>query len=79
LADCIFLINDDQTLVEMVSTSYDSEDLLQKLLADYPQILAGEQINSQVPRRWLLIDREVGIPGVETHIVADGKGINFSQ
>jgi transposase len=42
------------------------EDLLQKLLADYAQILAGEQINSQVPRRWLLIDREVGM-GMHPH------------
>lgn len=83
MADCIFLINDDQTLVEMVSTSYDSEDLLQKLLADYPQILAGEQINSQVPRRWLLIDREVGIPGEDNgnnrwsldHLFLDQEGI----
>ena len=83
MADCIFLINDDQTLVEMVSTSYDSEDLLQKLLADYPQILAGEQINSQVPRRWLLIDREVGIPAEENgnnrwsldHLFLDQEGI----
>jgi hypothetical protein len=51
----------DNAQVEMVSTSYDSENLLQKLLADYAQILAGEQINSQVPRRWLPIDREVGM------------------
>jgi len=84
LADCIFLINDDQTLFEMFSTSYDSEDLLQKLLADYPQILTGEQINSQVPRRWLLIDREIGIPAEENgnnrwsldHLFLDQEGIS---
>ena len=83
MADCIFLINDDQTLVEMVSTSYDSEDLLQKLLADYPQILAGEQINSEVPRKWLLINREIGVPGEENgnnrwaldHLFLDQEGI----
>ena len=83
MGDCIFLINDDKTLVEMVSTSYDSEDLLQKLLADYPQILAGEQINSEVPRKWLLINREIGVPGEENgnnrwaldHLFLDQEGI----
>ena len=83
MADCIFLINDDQTLIEMVSTLYDSEELLQKLLANYPQILAGEQINSRVPRKWLLINREIGVPGEDNgnnrwaldHLFLDQEGI----
>jgi len=36
---------------------------LQKLLADHPDLLAGEQIDSEEPRRWLLVAREMAVPG----------------
>ena len=62
----IFLIQADASLVAMVEGQYDSEDLLQELLSRYPDLLAGDQINSVEPRRWLLITREMGIPGEET-------------
>jgi len=61
MSNGIFLIREDK-LVEMSEQSYDSEDKLQKLLADYPDLLAGGQINSESPRRWLLIKREMGLP-----------------
>jgi len=38
---------------------YANEDLLQRLLADYPDLLAGDQMDKTVPRRWLLVSREV--------------------
>jgi len=46
----------------MEETDYSSELLLQKLLADYPDLLAGDQIDRNDPRRWLFISREVGVP-----------------
>ena len=46
----------------MEEAAYDSENLLQELLAKYPDLLAGEQINSTEPRRWLLITREMSVP-----------------
>jgi hypothetical protein len=58
----IYLIQDDDRLVEMAEQEYDSEDLLQKLLAQYPNLLAGDQINNMAPRRWLLVKREAGLP-----------------
>ncbi len=59
----IFLLQDDnKTLVPMSSRSYDSEDLLQALLAHYPDLLAGEQMNRNSPRKWLLVRREAGVP-----------------
>jgi hypothetical protein len=61
----IFLIQDDGELVEMRSQQYDSEDLLQELLCKYPNLLAGDQIDSRSPRRWLLVSREASIPGEE--------------
>jgi hypothetical protein len=59
----IYLIQDGGALVEMTEQPYASEALLQALLAQHPAILAGDQIDSAAPRKWLLIDREVPIPG----------------
>jgi hypothetical protein len=61
----IYLIQDDGGLVEMTEQGYASEDLLQSLLAGYPNLLAGEQIDSSSPRRWLLISREVALASEE--------------
>jgi hypothetical protein len=69
MGGAIFLIQDNGHLMEMNEQDYDSEDLLQGLLAKYPNILAGDQINSIEPRRWLLIAREASLPSEE-----DGAG-----
>ena len=53
----------------MEEASYDSETLLQNLLADYPDLLAGDQIDAEEPRRWLLVSREMAVPGEQ-----DGAG-----
>lgn len=58
----VFLIQADGSLVRMDASRYDSEDLLQRLVAEYPDLLAGDQIDGASPRRWLLIRRELGIP-----------------
>lgn len=55
----IYLIQDNDQLVEMTEQAYDSEDQLQELLETYPNLLAGDQIDRATPRRWLLISREV--------------------
>ena len=56
------LDNDGKTLRSLEEQPYDSEDLLQELLGEHPDLLAGEQIDEATPRRWLLVDREVGVP-----------------
>lgn len=61
----IFLIQPNGDLVEMNEQPYDSEDLLQTLLAKYPSLLAGNQIDPQAPRKWLFIERESGVPSKE--------------
>lgn|ERR1700754_702744 len=61
----IFLIQPNGELVEMNETQYDSEDLLQRLLAEYPSLLAGNQIEPRAPRKWLFIERESGVPSKE--------------
>jgi hypothetical protein len=42
--ETIFLLNNNGQLVEMNEAVYLSEDLLQKLLADYPSLISGSQI-----------------------------------
>ena len=61
----IFLIQPNGELVEMNEQAYNSEDLLQTLLAKYPSLLAGNQIDRKTPRRWLFIEREAGVPSMD--------------
>lgn len=61
----IFIIQGNDELVEMNEQAYDSENLLQTLLAKYPTLLAGSQIDAKAPRKWLLIGREFGVPSEE--------------
>ena len=61
----IFILHEDGTLIEMQETPYDSEVLLQRLLAEYSNLLAGDQINPHKPRRWLLASREMRVSGDE--------------
>jgi hypothetical protein len=61
----VFLIREDGSLVEFSEEDYPSEDQLQGYLADHPNLLAGDQIDSLAPRRWLLIRREVPLASDE--------------
>ena len=69
MAGRIYILNEDSKLIAMEEATYDSESLLQKLLADHPDLLAGDQINVEEPRRWLLVTREMAVPGEQ-----DGSG-----
>ena len=69
MAGRIYLLKEDSKLIAMEEAPYDSESLLQKLLADHPDLLAGDQIDAEEPRRWLLVTREMGVPGEQ-----DGVG-----
>lgn len=57
----IFLLRDGG-LTEMKEQPYDSENLLQKLISDYPNLLAGDQIDDASPRRWLFVSSEAPVP-----------------
>jgi hypothetical protein len=65
----IFLLRGDDELVPMTAQPYDTEDVLQALLARFPDLLAGDQLGGAAPRRWLLISRETAVPSEE-----DGAG-----
>jgi hypothetical protein len=59
----IFLLQPDKSLIRMDEQPYDSEVLLQQLLEQYPDLLAGDQMNPDAPRKWLLVKREMSVPG----------------
>src|ERR1700748_3872978 len=61
MAETIFLLNKDGELVEMTESYYLTEFDFQKLLADYPKLISGDQIDKDNPRRWLLVSREMGV------------------
>jgi hypothetical protein len=65
----IYLLRDEDQLVEMLEQPYDSEAVLQQLLAKHPSLLAGDQLGADSPRRWVLVAREASLPSEE-----DGGG-----
>jgi len=68
MAGGIYLIQDDDRLVEMMEQPYDSEEQLQDLLVTYPNLIAGDQIDRATARRWLLISREAAPSDEETAV-----------
>lgn len=64
----IFMLNGDNQLVEMRETPYEDEPMLQKLLADHPHLLAGDQLGDGPPRKWLLVAQEMPV------LIGDDEG-----
>jgi len=61
--DSIFLIGPEPgQLTEMLLGPYEKEQHLEDYLASYPTLLPGATIDPADPRRWLLVDAQVGIP-----------------
>lgn len=58
----VYLLRGQGDLVRMVERPYEAESLLQDQLAAHPDLLAGDQIDPDNPRRWLLLGQEVGVP-----------------
>ena len=80
----VFLVGKGQDqLVALEETSYVNEQVLQKFLVEYPDLLPGDQIDPENPRRWLLVACELGVPGDVTetgrwsldHLFLDQDGI----
>ena len=59
--DGLFQIAASGELVAMTVTPYEAEEVLQKLLEEHPDLLAGGQMTPQDPRRWALVRREQGV------------------
>lgn len=61
MSRAIYLVQEGGNPVEMLERGYESEAQLQQLLADHPNVLAGDNIGGE-ERRWLLVARELGVP-----------------
>lgn len=57
----IYTSVDNGELEALEETPFSSEDELQALIAEHPELLDGEQIRPGDARRWILITREKGI------------------
>jgi ribosomal protein L7Ae-like RNA K-turn-binding protein len=77
----IFLVSEEGKLKPMVETRYENEAILQVLMASYPDLLPGDQIDPEAPRRWMLVKRELTVPGEAgsawslDHLFLDQDGI----
>lgn len=82
MARSIFLLQPDSDLVELREERYDSEALLQELLASYPQLLVGDGSDG-APPRLMLIKREAGVTEEQggngrwslDHLLVDQEGV----
>lgn len=80
--DTIFLLSSEGRLDEIPYRPYQTEDLLQELIDQHPELLVGEQIDPDAPPRWLMVQREAGIPDSEggydrwsiDHVLIDQHG-----
>ncbi len=59
----IFLIDENEQFQGVMSEiPFEDEDRLQRAIELQPDLIPGDQIEPENPRRWLLIRREAGIP-----------------
>src|SRR5690606_33156315 len=80
--DAIFIL-DGQGLRKVAYSRYLNEEDLQTLVERHPELIVGEQIDSQNPPRWLLVRREVGVPDGAAaadrwsldHLLLDHRGV----
>lgn len=79
----LYLLQDNNDMIRLEPISFESEGEFQALLERFPELIPGNQIDRDEPRRWLLIGREVGIPDSDEafnrwsldHLFIDQDGI----
>ena len=64
MAEQIYHLNEQGQLAPMNEEPFELEDRLQELVAQYPRLLSGEQMNPDSPRRFILVGREQGIADI---------------
>ena len=63
MSGSIFVVSEDNKILELKESKYENEAIFQELIEKYPNILAGDQISPDNPRKWIFIAREMGVPG----------------
>jgi hypothetical protein len=62
MAGKIYMIKDDDELIEINEKKHARELDFQELIKKYPDLIPGDQIDSENPRRWLFVGEEVHFP-----------------
>ena len=60
-----FSFDDKNKLIDVSQMAFESEDALQTLVAEYPQLLSGDEGAAAGISEWLFVAREMGIPSGE--------------
>src|SRR3712207_3855979 len=64
------------TLTPMAEAPYDNENALQQLLAEHPELLPGDAMDPDDPRRFILVGREVQVAGYRLdHLFIDHEAV----
>lgn len=79
----LLAISKGGSLMKMTPAPYQTEDLLQRLIAEHPDVLHDANSSQGEPRRWLLITREAKIPDATggsgrwsvDHLLIDQDGV----
>lgn len=79
----IFLVQDGDELMEMEESPYVSEEILQDIIAKYPNLLSGDGMDIDEPKKWLLVKKEQILPHDSTgqqffyidHLFLDQDGV----
>lgn len=83
MAEGIFVPGDGGVFHAVGETAPESEESLQALIADTPELLPGAEMSPDSPLQWLLIEREAGVPDGEgfpdrwalDHLFVDQNGV----
>ena len=71
----IYIRNSKGELEPLTEKKFETEDLLQELIGQHPELLAGEQMRPSDPLRWVLVRREMPIEGwAVDHLLLDQHG-----
>lgn len=69
-------LRDGDGLVGLTEQAYEAEDVLQGLLARYPDLLPGDAMDPADPRRFLLVKREALVAGMKLdHLFIDQDAV----
>ena len=72
MAEKIYIRNASGALEPLTEVRFETEDLLQELIGQHPELLAGEQMRPDDPLRWILVRREMPIEGwAVDHLLLD--------
>ena len=72
MADKIYTLDPKDGLKPWEEKPFSAESQIQELIADHPELLAGEQIEPEDPLRWILIRREMPVEGwAVDHLLID--------